>query len=205
MDLLGVVDQLRQVPPAVAYGVLFVGAFAEYVVPPVPGDLVVLAGAALIGAFDWPVAPVFAAVTVGALLGGAVDYAVGRWLAKTGRIERLGPKKRKAVALVVEKFEKYGPIYIAVNRFVPGIRSFFFVAAGIAGLRFSAVMGWAFVGAAAWNAVLVGAGLLLGRNLEALDRFARTQSWIAAVLVAVVTLVVAWRLWVAVHRDEKAA
>lgn len=203
MDIESTLSVLQDIPLWAAYGALFLAAFGEYVFPPVPGDLIVLAGAVLVALFGWPVAPVFALVTLGAVLGGLADYGLGRWIAQTGRVEQLSPRKRLAIGYVLERFERYGAVYLVVNRFLPGIRGFFFLAAGMARLQPLQVALWATLSALVWNSLLFGAGLLLGNNLETLERVIARQSVVAAIVVGALLSFVAWRTWRHVRDHER--
>jgi membrane protein DedA with SNARE-associated domain len=202
LDLETVIIALQDVPMWAAYLALFAGAFGEYVFPPVPGDLIVVAGAVLVAVLGWPVLPVFLLVTLGAVLGAVVDYGVGRWIDNTGRLEGLAPKKQKAIALLRDRFARYGAAYLVVNRFLPGIRGFFFVAAGIARLKLGAVALYATLGAVAWNVLLFGLGYGLGRNLETLERVIVRHGTVMGIVVAIVLSVVAYRTWRAVNEEE---
>ena len=205
MDLQTAVDALAQMPPELAYAVLFCGAFVEYVFPPFPGDTVVVAGVALVVALAWPLPPVFVAVTLGATAGGLVDFNFGRWAARSGAVASMGPKKQRAIGLLVARFERHGPAYLAINRFVPGIRALFFVAAGIAGLRTGPVLFWALVSATAWNALLVGLGVALGGNVDSLAIWvARHNLWVG-VAVCTLVVVVGYRTWKAVREVDSAS
>jgi len=195
MELHQALDALASMPPALAYAALFGGAFVEYVFPPFPGDTVVVAGVALVVAFGWPLGPVFAAVTLGAAVGGAVGYAAGRWAADSGAVAAMGPKKRAAVHSLVTRFERWGAAYLALNRFLPGVRALFFVAAGLAGLRAVPVIFWALVSATAWNILLVGLGVALGGNVEQLAGWVARHTLVVGVLVAAVVVVVGVRTW----------
>ncbi len=112
---------------------LFLAAFIEYVFPPFPGDLLVVLGAwyATHGELSWPVT--FAAVTVGAVLGAAVDWRVGRWLgARIGERAAAGRLDREKVLRFEAAYRRWGPAFLVANRFLPGIRGLFFLAAGAA-------------------------------------------------------------------------
>ncbi len=196
MDLTAALEFLNSLPPESAYAVLFLAALIEYVFPPFPGDTVVVAGTALVTAFAWPLAPVFVAVTLGAIVGGGMDFAVGRWLVRTGAVARMSPRRRKIVDSLVSRFERYGSIYLAINRFVPGVRAFFFVAAGLAGLRAGPVLFWAFISATAWNGLLVGLGIAVGGNVDTLGLWVSRHNLLVGVVVAAVVgwlLVQTWR------------
>lgn len=187
MDLHAVLDTLREWPPFVVYLMLFAGALIEYLVPPVPGDMFVVAGAVLVAAFGWPFALVLAVVTAGAILGAWLDFLLGKWLVRSGRLARL-ERGRSAIDGVVRQMQKHGPAYLAINRFVPGLRAFFFVAAGIAGLTTGQVLVWSGVSALAWNLLLVGVGYALGDNLDAVELFFARYSVIAWSVIGALVL-----------------
>jgi len=195
MDLHVALEVLSGMPPSLAYAALFGGAFVEYVFPPFPGDTVVVAGVALVVGFGWALPPVFAAVTLGAAVGGWVGFTAGRWAARAGAVESMGPKKRTAVLSLVARFERWGTVYLAINRFLPGIRALFFVAAGLAGLRTAPVIFWALVSATAWNALLIGLGVAVGGSVETLALWAGRHSLWVGVVVTVVAVILAVRTW----------
>jgi membrane protein DedA with SNARE-associated domain len=188
MDLEAIIATLREWPPFIVYLLLFSGALIEYLLPPVPGDMFVVAGAVLVAAFGWHFLPVLAVVTAGAVLGAWLDFLIGKWLVRSGRVARLGERGQGAISRIVDQMKRHGPAYLAVNRFVPGLRAFFFVAAGIAGLTTGQVILWSTVSALAWNGLLVGVGYALGDNLDAVETFFTRYSIIAWSLIAAVTL-----------------
>lgn len=192
MALADWVDLVLGWPPIAVYALLFGGAFIEYVFPPFPGDTVVVAGAVLVGAHGWGLGPVFVAVLAGTLVGVAVDLAIGRRVP----VERLSGRSREVVDQLVGAFRRHGAVLLAANRFVPGVRALFFVAAGIAGLRTGPVLAWALVSATAWNLLLLWVGSTVGQNLGALaDWIARYQAaaWCAVAVSGGALLVAAWR------------
>ena len=174
-------DPTRYLPatesPA-SLAVLFGSALLEYVFPPFPGDTVVVFGAFLVTARGWSGPGVFAATTAGSLVGAAVDWYVGvalqRWRHRRTPLTGAGDSVRQTVDGLVERFQRHGPAYILVNRFLPGIRALFFVAAGMAGMRPGPVLLYAAVSAIAWNCLLMGAGLAVGASWDTLP------AWFAA-------------------------
>jgi membrane protein DedA with SNARE-associated domain len=191
MTLAELVEAARDAPTWLVFGGLVAASFAEYVVPPLPGDLLVVVGAVLVTSFGWSPLPVFAAVMAGAVAGGMVDFAVGRWLVRRGTLARRSERTRVAVEMVTAKFRRHGSWILALNRFFPGIRAAFFVAAGVAGLRPLEVAVWGALSALAWNALLVGAGYALGNNLDALDAVLSRYT-VGAWIVVGVIVVVGW-------------
>ncbi len=173
-------------------GLVLLGAAAciEYVFPPFPGDTVTLAAGVLVSGFGWSLPLVFAVVTCGSLLGAYLDFRFGRWLhARRERRQRPGSSSVAAEALerVLAGFRRHGDVYLVVNRFLPGVRALFFVAAGLIGMRTRRVLLFAGLSAVAWNALIVTAGYLLGTNLERIERLFKNYALVVWVLLALVT------------------
>jgi membrane protein DedA with SNARE-associated domain len=192
-----IIDFLSAGQSAAGLAVLFVSAAVEYVFPPFPGDTITLFGAFLAATKGWSVPLVFTVVTLGSLVGATLDYALGCRLARIPE-NRLSGRKRelmKRAQSIVDRFERHGAGYIAVNRFLPGIRALFFVAAGMAGLPVGKVLLWGAVSAAAWNALIIGAGFAVGKNWERLLELLRTYTLVAWVVVGVVVAALIIRWW----------
>lgn len=178
--------------------ILAFAAVVEYVFPPFPGDMITVAGAILVPKAGWPLWGVFGAVLLGTVIGATIDWRVGVWLADRDDEESwlyrwlhgelVGPKIEK----LERQFEKWGPIYISLNRFVPAFRALFFVAAGYARLELRSVLLYGCIGAALYNAVLLGIGYFVGYRLEAIASLLETYS--RFFLVALIALIAAWLL-----------
>ncbi|HUU00669.1 MAG TPA: DedA family protein [Myxococcota bacterium] len=155
--------------------VLFGSSLVEYVFPPFPGDVITLLGAWLVVVGTWSFAYAMLIVTGGSLVGAAIDYGIGVWLGR--RLTKLPSEKnkhgftpltREKYDLLLARFSRHGAAYILINRFLPGIRAFFFVAAGAARMSFTKVLLYATISAVVWNALLLGAGYAVGANFERL-------------------------------------
>ena len=204
MSLAEVVETVRSWPEWVTYAALFGGAFIEYILPVAPGDLFVVCGAVLVTAFGWSLWPVLGIVTLGALLGCWVDHRVGRWLARSGRLDRLRPRTREPLDALVAGFKRRDATYLIINRFVPGVRALFLVASGIAGLSWQRVLLYSGLSALAWNGLLLGAGALIGSNIDELDRWLSRYTAVALSLVIGVAGVLWWRWRRRVRRSDSA-
>ncbi|MFO8073790.1 MAG: DedA family protein [Polyangia bacterium] len=193
--LQSVLDFLSAGPSAAGLGVLLLCSAVEYVFPPFPGDTVTLFGAFLAATAGWSVPLVFLAVTLGSLGGASLDYALGRRLARTP-VERLSGRRLRArlrADAIVARFERHGAAYISINRFLPGIRALFFVAAGMARLPFWKVMGWGALSAAAWNSLIIAAGFAIGSNWQRLLGLLKSYTTVAWIALAVVALLLVLR------------
>lgn len=174
------VASLRELPPWTVYTVVFLGGFGEYVLPVLPGDTVVVGGAVLVTAFGWSLPAMFVVVVASNIAGAYATYLLGEKLRTSGRLDTLAPPRRAALDAVLGLVDRYGLVVIALNRFFPGIRSAFFVAAGAAGLPLGRVLALAALGGALWNALLIGIGVLAGKNIA---WFEATVSRLGIVLV----------------------
>jgi membrane-associated protein len=173
------------------WGVLCLSALVEYVFPPFPGDTVTLFGAFLITAKGWSFVAVLLSVLLGSGAGAMIDFRFGKWLKKR---ELATPGKRREMRArinrLVDRFHRHGEVFIIVNRFLPGVRALFFVAAGMAGMRPGRVLLWATVSALLWNLLLIALGSLLGANFEELVAFMATYSHFVWAIIAL--LLAAW-------------
>jgi len=95
----------------------------------------------------------------------------------------------------VAGFARHGPVYVLLNRFLPGIRALFFVAAGLAGRRPAPVLLYATISAVAWNALLMAAGLAVGASWETLHGWFVTYTRIVWALLAGAVAVAAAVWW----------
>jgi len=173
--------------------VLFSASFVEYVFPPFPGDTIVVLGAwyAAHGAISWPAA--FVAVTLGAVVGAWLDWQLGRSIAPAlaARAALRGPLDAARLARFESAYRRWGGLVLVANRFLPGIRAFLFIAAGAARIPLGKVLLLGALSAALWNALLLGLGALIARNLAELsailDRYT-SAAWIAMGLLATALL-----------------
>lgn len=186
---------------ALAPAALFLASFIEYVVPPFPGDLVVLLGAwyAVQGVLSWPVT--FAAVTAGAVAGAWVDHRVGRALG--ARLDagaaRHGPLTARRLARFVDAYRRHGAWLLVANRFLPGVRAFVFLAAGAAGIPLARTLLLGGISAALWNALLLAAGALVARSQDDLlalfDRYTAVAWTVLGAGALVLAGALAWWRW----------
>lgn len=186
-----------------AYLVLAVAAALEYVVPPFPGDTVVLLGGvyAVRGEKSWLL--VFLVIIAGSVLGAAVNYFVGRWV--DVKVERR--LERKAILgmsleqlhSVEARMRRRGAWLLLFNRFIPGVRGLFFVAAGMSNMPVQKVLVLGAISAAAHTAVVLALGIALGGNVERIEGVvARYQSlalWGLAVVGLLFVAQLAFRRW----------
>jgi membrane-associated protein len=143
---------------------LLVGVF-------LPGDsLLVTAGLLAASGYlnVYRVAPV---LTLAAILGNSLGYFIGR---ATGprifnRDNSLFFNKKHAIR-AHQFYEKYGRMTIVIAQFMPIIRTFSPVIAGVAGMRFRDFITYNVVGAVVWVWSMLGIGYFLGSYIPGIDQ-----------------------------------
>jgi membrane-associated protein len=133
--------------------------------PLLPGDSLLFTGGLLTAhpqppVSIWVLAP---SVALAAVLGDQTAYVIGR---------RLGPAlfhkedsrffKKHYVTESHAFFERYGPWAVILGRFVPIVRTFVPVVAGVSYMRYPVFLGFDIVGGIAWGGGVTLAGHFLG-------------------------------------------
>jgi membrane-associated protein len=130
-----------------------------------PGDtLLFFTGVlALAGRFSQPLWVIILAVIAAAVLGDQVGYTIGR---RTGPavFERResGFFSRSSVERTQHFFDRFGPAAVMVARFVPVVRTFAPVAAGVGRMRWALFSAFNVIGAAVWATAVILLGYGLG-------------------------------------------
>ncbi len=138
-------------------------AFLKYVVPPFPGDSLMLLGFFLSARGGSPQWTIVAGACCGGLVGAAVAFYLGRRLG-TPVLLRIEERTTK---VPVEKMRKifctFGEKALLLNRFLPVLRSFMLYAAGASGLKAGPALFWS-----AWSNLIFALVLtLIGHNVSA--------------------------------------
>ena len=174
-----IVHSLSELNPILTYGALALSAFLENVIPPVPGDTVVVFSAYLVGRGSLEFLPVYLANCLGGISGFMVMYYLG--LTK-GRALLEGPGRRFFSKERVERAEnwlaRWGILLVLANRFLSGIRSVIAISAGLAGMKRSTVFVGGLASVALWNALLLWAGILVGQNWRQILVYLGNYNWI---------------------------
>ncbi len=118
------------------YAILFAIIFSEtgFVVTPfLPGDSLLFVAGAIAAAGEMNVYLLVALLSLAAVLGNTVNYAIGRWLGKTFFAEG-GAKwlNRKHLDKAHEFYERHGGKAVVISRFLPIVRTYVPFVAGMA-------------------------------------------------------------------------
>ena len=156
----------NNISPAMAYFVLGISAFTENVLPPIPGDTVVVLGAYLVSIGKLNFWGVYISTTLGSVVGFMTMFLIGRKFGRSFINKRSRSKifKEDEIRKVEIWFGKWGYWVIAANRFLSGTRSVISLFAGLFHLNILVVISLSLVSALIWNGLLLFAGLMVGNN-----------------------------------------
>lgn len=186
---------LRIQPPAGIYFFLFLGAFMENLIPPIPGDTLIVFGAYLAGTGIIETMPAYVSMFAGSALGCMLVYVLaylkGRelfttWAPRTFTEDRM----RRGRAW----FNRYGPRVVIFNRFLPTVRIFVGVLAGLSRMHPFRVFVYVLLATFLWNSLLVYFGLMVGENWSLVVEVLRAYQRLLVVLMIIAgTAYFLWR------------
>jgi len=186
------------------YVIMFAIVFAEtglVVTPFLPGDSLLFAAGTLAAVSALDLSTLLILLSVAAILGDAVNYAIGRYAGP--RVFRGEATQgfwgkilnREHLNRAHEFFERYGGKAVVMARFAPIVRTFVPFVAGAGAMNYPAFAFYNVTGAIAWVGICVGAGWLFGEIPIVKEHFSIVALGIVA--VSLVPIAVEW--WR--HRD----
>ncbi|MBU4199480.1 MAG: DedA family protein [Verrucomicrobia bacterium] len=176
------------------YGVLFAIIFCEtglIVMPFLPGDSLLFAAGALTAHTSLQVGWLLILLILAAVIGDAVNYAVGYYLGEAIIRHKSRLIKPEHLARTHEFFEKYGKMTIVLARFAPIVRTFAPFVAGMAKMRYTEFALYNVTGAILWVCLFVIAGRLFG-NLPVVKEY---FSLVIGVIIVLSVLPIAYEVW----------
>lgn len=165
--------------PLWMYVVILLITYLENVVPPIPGDMIVVFGGYLVALGSLNFVAVVVISTIGGAVGFmsmyAVGYSMGRAVMAPDRMRWL-PKQH--IHRARDWLEKYGYGIVAANRFLSGARSVISLTVGMAHMAPGPVCLYAALSALVWTALLTGAGYVVGDNWAMIGGYLRQYGWV---------------------------
>jgi membrane-associated protein len=162
-----------------------------------PGDSLLFAAGfvASRGMFDLPT------LLIGCIIAAVLAGYIGYWFGRTAG-HKLFEKadsllfRRKHLDDTRRFFDKYGNKTVVLSRFVPVIRTFAPIFAGIGEMNFRRFSMWNIVGGILWPMIIILAGYYLGRYIPGVEKYL-LPIVLVVVLVSVLPGVLEW------HRNRK--
>lgn len=193
-----------------SYWVIFVGMAIESSFIPFPSEAVVPPAAWLAQQGTLDIVLVVVVATLGADLGGLINYALAYWLGRPV-IYRLAETKWAKMLLIdreaIEKSERFfrhhGVVSTLVGRLVPGVRQLISIPAGLSRMHLGKFLLYTTLGAGAWNCVLAFLGFYviptafpdLKTTEQVMDRANRYSHEIGYALIGIVGLLLAYAVY----------
>ena len=164
-----------------------------------PGDSLLITAGLLAAAGHLNIWWINALLIVAAIIGDSVGYAIGA---------RLGPRiftreksllfNPKHVVRTQHFYEKYGPKTIVIARFVPIIRTFAPVLAGVGAMHYRRFLTYNVLGGIGWVASMSWAGFFLGHAVPNISKHMH-------VLVIVIIVLSCIPIAVEIYRERRKA
>ena len=148
------------------YALLFMIIFVEtglVVMPFLPGDSLLFVAGALAAVGGLELGLIILLLCVAAILGDALNYAIGRWFGpKVFGWEKSRFFNRAAFDRAHAFYEKHGGVTIIVGRFLPFVRTFVPFVAGVADMTYPKFALYNVIGAMIWVGGLTTLGYFIG-------------------------------------------
>lgn len=175
----------------------------EAIVAPIPSELIVPFSGFLIssGKFTW--AGVLLATTIGSLAGAYALYALGRYggrplIARWGHWVWVKPED---VTTAENFFAKHGGKAVFLSKFVPIVRSYVALPAGLSRMPVGRFLAYSAVGSILWNTFLIYLGYTLQTNWTKAAELIDKGDKVGAVLFVLVVAFIVYRHW---HKKRRA-
>ncbi len=179
------------------YWVFFAVGFAEFVGVPIVSVPVLIGGGALVASGTIGFWGVVVSVAAGGWLADLGWYTVGRrqgpWLIDVAC--GLSSNPTACVLTVKDRLSRLGTPYIVLAKMLPGSGNLIAVAAGLAGfgaLPFILADGAALI---LWAAIYTGTGWIFSDQVTPAIEWALTYNRVVVVVLMLIVLAAAWRLW----------
>ncbi len=191
------VSWMDALPPFWAYCVVLIIAYGENVLPPIPGDLIVVFGGYLAGLGQLSLGVVVLLSTIGGALGFMTVYAIGYRLGEAVlQPDRLTWLPQEQIDKARRWLHRWGYGVVAANRFLSGARSVISLAAGMARMSPWRTAWWCTVSAAVWTGLIAYAGYALGENWRVVVTYLQLYGrFVLGALVLLLSVALARSSW----------
>jgi membrane protein DedA with SNARE-associated domain len=170
---------------------------AETVFPPIPSEAVLPLAGYLVFKGELAFLPAVAASTAGSVAGALLLAELARRGGRpfAERFVRFARQDAKQLDRAEAWFARRGSWVVLLGRFMPGVRSLVALPAGLLRMPRGRYLVLTLIGSAIWNAILIGAGYIMGEEWE---RVAEVIGPLVLPILGVVVLAAAG--WFAWHR-----
>jgi len=186
-------ELLRWGGPLVLFAIIFAesGLFFGFFLP---GDSLLITAGVLAAAGWFDIVPLAVGCWVAAVLGSAAGYWISRLYGRA-LFERPDSRffKQSHLRKAEAFYDKHGGKALVIARFLPVVRTFVPIVAGVTRMPFGRFLAYNIVGALLWAVGLTLAGYLLGTWIAGFDKYLAPVIVLVVVLSILPTAIHFWR------------
>ncbi len=158
-----------------------------------PGDSLLFTAGILASAGILSIQTLVPLIFVATFLGGIFGYFVGENIAKLHKYSFFRKiLKEKHINKAEKFFDKHGKVTIILSRFVPIVRTFAPIVAGIIKMRYRLFIRYTLVGSILWSFIVPSVGYFLGRVIPGIEKY---LSWLVVLVVLISLLPVVFEMF----------
>ncbi|REL29060.1 DedA family protein [Rhodohalobacter sp. SW132] len=189
------IDWILTLSPLSVYAIFALVAYLENVVPPIPGDILVVFGGYLAAEQVVGFNLLLLFTTIASVIGFMNMYGIGYYFGD--KIEAQRQKFWLMKVVDVKYFDRgkrwmhrWGQGVILANRFLAGTRSVISVTAGLTKTRVLSTVISATISSLLWNLILLGLGWFVHENWQIIGHYLNIYGWF---VLGIIVLAVAGR------------
>ncbi|MCQ2093967.1 MAG: DedA family protein [Bacteroidaceae bacterium] len=151
--------------------------------------------------------------TAGALIGAFINYGLSYWLGRpivyrfaNSRFGHMCLIDQKKVEKAEQYFDSHGAISTLIGRMIPAIRQLISIPAGLAKMNLGSFTLYTCLGAAIWNAILVGIGVACHKAVDKetlIQTISHYSHIIGYAAIAICLLIIVYLIWQGVKKERK--
>ncbi len=158
-----------------------------------PGDSLLFTAGLFVSAFGLNIVFLITLIFIATFLGGLVGYEIGRYLAWLERYPFFRKIiKPEHIKTAHEFFDKHGLVAIIFSRFVPIVRTFMPIVAGVAKMHYGTFLKYSVISSLLWSVLITLAGFYLGQIFPWIKDYI---SWVAVLIVLVSVVPILFDIW----------
>ena len=182
------------------YGYLgiFIVIFLETgIIFPLPGDSLLFTAGLLVAVLDLNLFILIPVIFVASFLGGLLGYEIGVNIEKLRRYSFFKKYlKEEHIIRAHVFFNKYGKLAIIISRFIPMVRTFISIVAGVARMHYNQFIRYTLISSAIWSVSVTLAGFFLGQI------FPQIKDYISFIVVVIIVVSILPMIFEYFRRNE---
>lgn len=198
------IQWIQTLSPLSIYTVFFVVAYVENILPPIPGDLLVVFGGYLAALQIVSFTAILLLTTVASVIGFMTMYSIGSYWGsiieeKKHRFWLMRFIDFKYYSRAKRWMQNWGQGVILANRFLAGTRSVISLSAGITKTKVIPTIISSGVSSVLWNFILLGAGWIVHENWQVIGDYLNIYGRVTLAFI----LIAIFARWIYLRRRKK--